>query len=108
VQRPIRLNEHKGSAIRRALYRALSGSPGPRAWRSGCRAKRAKGAIYQTVATAPDAVIALSSVISAAFHASASATIRRSCMSGIAVRAAMRWAVSAVRGGVTKEGHGCA
>ena len=27
---PIRLNEHKGSAIRGALYHALRGSPDPR------------------------------------------------------------------------------
>jgi hypothetical protein len=35
VQTPIRLNEHKGSAIRGALFDALRGSPNPRATWSG-------------------------------------------------------------------------
>jgi hypothetical protein len=39
---PIRLNEHKGSAIRGALYHALRGSPDPRApWSGFCANKAA-------------------------------------------------------------------
>ncbi len=41
VQTPIRLNEHKGSAIRGALFYALRGSPNPRAAWSGFCANKA-------------------------------------------------------------------
>ncbi len=41
VQTPIRLNEHKGSAIRGALFDALRGSPNPRAAWSGFCANKA-------------------------------------------------------------------
>ena len=47
VQTPIRLNEHKGSAIRGALFYALRGSPDPRAAWSGFCAN--KGAASCTV-----------------------------------------------------------
>ncbi len=44
VQTPIRLNEHKGSAIRGALFYALRGSPNPRAaWSGFCANKAAPG-----------------------------------------------------------------
>jgi len=36
VQTTIQLNEHKGSAIRGALYHALRGSPNPRGWHGFC------------------------------------------------------------------------
>ena len=47
VQTPIRLNEHKGSAIRGALFYALRGSPNPRAaWSGFCANKAAPGCLH--------------------------------------------------------------
>jgi hypothetical protein len=47
VQTPIRLNEHKGSAIRGALFYALRGSPNPRAaWSGFCTNKAAPGCLH--------------------------------------------------------------
>ena len=55
VLTPIRLNEHKGSAIRGALYHALRGSPDPRAcWSGFCANKGAPGcAACQVSAVCP-------------------------------------------------------
>lgn len=55
VQTPIRLNEHKGSAIRGALFYALRGSPNPRAaWSGFCANKAAANcAVCQVNAVCP-------------------------------------------------------
>lgn len=47
VQTPIRLNEHKGSAIRGALFYALRGSPNPRAAWSGFCANKAAPSCFE-------------------------------------------------------------
>ena len=47
VQTPIRLNEHKGSAIRGALFYALRGSPNPRATWSGFCANKAAPSCFE-------------------------------------------------------------
>ena len=47
AQTPIRLNEHKGSAIRGALFYALRGAPGPRAAWSGFCANKAAANCFE-------------------------------------------------------------
>ncbi len=63
VQTPIRLNEHKGSAIRGALFYALRGSPNPRAAWSGFCANKAAPSCFDCPVNAVCPVMRLVSTL---------------------------------------------